>query len=125
MLWQAGDLLPVTRNAVPLFEALCQKPVLKKARRANLPKEVLAEIERDSRWPDGSKKMLADTGSALAAKYLNKSGVSAAFKDEVNFGVALCSIAAGQIALQRRLDALIAASQAPAPAVASGPAPAR
>lgn len=112
VIWQPADLRPVTSNAVPLLETICTKPLIKKARLAKLPPELIDEIERDCKWADGSKKMLAESSAALGAKYLNKAGISAEYKDEVNFGVALTTIAAGQIALSRRLDKLIAAAKA-------------
>jgi hypothetical protein len=110
--WQANDLRPVTSNAVPLLETLCQKPILRKARLARLPTELIDEIERDAKWPEGAKKMLAESSAAVGAKYLNRAGISAEYKEEVNLGLAIATIASSQIALTRRLDKLIAAANA-------------
>jgi len=52
--------------------------------------------------------MLSKTSASLSAKYLNRAGISAEYKDEVNFGVALMAICANEFAINRRLDALIA-----------------
>ena len=65
--------------------------------------------------------MLIKTSDALAAKYLNKAGLSAEYKVEVNFGVAVLNIGALHMAVLKRLDKLIAASNAGAPP--ANPAP--
>jgi hypothetical protein len=116
LAWEARDLFPVTENGVPLLEEMAARQIVAKAKRARLPKEIISEIERDSKWPEKSKRMLSETSGALAAKYLNKAGISAEYKVEVNFSVAVLTIAANHLAILRRLDKLIAAANVnPAP----------
>jgi hypothetical protein len=110
LAWEARDLLPVTENGVPILEEFASRQIVFKARRARLPAEIVTEIERDCKWPDKSKKMLAETSGALAAKYLNKAGISAEYKVEVNFSIAVLNIAANHLSILRRLDKLIAAA---------------
>jgi hypothetical protein len=108
LAWEARDLLPVTENGVPLLEEMAARQIVAKAKRARLPKEIISEIERDCKWPDKSKRMLSETSGALAAKYLNKLGISAEYKVEVNFSIAVLNIGASHMAVLRRLDKLIA-----------------
>jgi hypothetical protein len=119
--WQAGDLLPVTEAGVPLIEQMLGRSIVRKARRARIPDEIISEIEKDVAWPKASREMLIKTSDALAAKYLNKAGLSAEYKVEVNFGVAVLNIGALHMAVLKRLDKLIAASNAGAPP--ANPAP--
>jgi hypothetical protein len=116
LAWEAKDLFPVTENGVPILEELASRKIVSKARRARLPAIVVTEIERDCKWPDKSKRMLSETSGALAAKYLNKSGISAEYKVEVNFSIAVLNIAASHMAVLKRLDKLIAAANAGTPA---------
>ena len=116
LAWEAKDLFPVTENGVPILEEFASRQIVSKARRARLPAIVVTEIERDCKWPDKSKRMLSETSGALAAKYLNKSGISAEYKVEVNFSIAVLNIAASHMAVLKRLDKLIAAANAGTPA---------
>lgn len=110
--WDGKALLPVFEQAIPLAEELALRAVVKKARSARLPEKVLDEIEKDSAWPMRSKKLLEESSAQLAAKYLNKGGISAEYQPEIVFGVALCAVVAGHAKVLRRLDKLIAAANA-------------
>ncbi|MDE2100724.1 MAG: hypothetical protein KGL39_25995 [Patescibacteria group bacterium] len=112
ILWAGGDLAPVTDALVPLLEEIQHDKKLAKLRKAKIDATIVREIERDFAWPDKSKAMLSKTGASLGAKWLNKAGLSAAYKDEVNFGVALMVILRCEAAVNRRLDKLIAAAEA-------------
>lgn len=86
-----------------------------------MPAEIISEIEEDAKWPAASRQMLIETSDALAAKYLNKAGISAEYKIEVNFSIAVLNIGANHMAILRRLDKLIAAANAGAPGTAPAP----
>ncbi len=111
ILWAGGDLAPVTDALVPLLEEIQHDKKLSKLRKAKIDAGVIKEIERDFAWPEKSKLMLSRTGASLGAKWLNKAGLSAAYKDEVNFGVALLVILRCEASVNRRLDKLIAAAE--------------
>jgi hypothetical protein len=131
VLWTAPDLTPLTDAAVPLMEEVLHTQKLQKLRAAKIDDKLIKEIDRDLQWPDKSKQLLSKSGAALGAKYLNKIGVSAAYKDEVNFGMALLVILKMEASTNRRLDKLIAAAEkaaapaqtAPASRTASPPLP--
>lgn len=122
VLWAATDLTPVTDSAVPLMEEILHGQKLQKLRAAKIDDKLIKEIERDLHWPDKSKQLLSKSGAALGAKYLNKIGISAAYKDEVNFGMALLVIIKVEASVNRRLDKLIAAAEKAAATATSAPA---
>jgi hypothetical protein len=110
LAWQDRDLLSVTTPAVSIVEAALLRGKKRKLKLAKLPADIIGEVERDLAWPSESKKMLAETSSALSAKYLNKAGLSAEYKLEVNFSLAVLNLVAHEQAVNRRLDKLIAAA---------------
>jgi hypothetical protein len=122
VLWTGPDLAPVTDAAVPLMEEVLHTQKLQKLRSAKIAPETIKQIEKDFEWPGQSKAMLSKTGAALGAKYLNKIGVNAVYKDEVNFGMALLLILKKEAATNRRLDKLIAAAEKTAGPATSAPA---
>jgi hypothetical protein len=116
MSWTGQDLAPVTDAAVPLFEEILHNAKLLKLRKAKIDVKLINEIEKDLAWPRETKAMLSKTGASLGAKYLNQIGISATYRDEVNFGMALLVILRVEASVNSRLDKLIAAAeQKPAP----------
>jgi hypothetical protein len=114
--WAGPDLAPVTDAAVPLFEEILHNAKLLKLRKAKIDVKLINEIEKDLAWPKETKTMLSKTGANLSAKYLNQMGISATYRDEVNFGMALLVILRVEASVNSRLDKLIAAAeQKPAP----------
>lgn len=124
VLWTAPDLTPVTDAAVPLMEEILHGQKIQKLRKAKIDDKLIKEIERDLQWPDKSKQLLSKSGAAVGAKYLNKIGINAAYKDEVNFGVALLVILKIEASVNTRLEKLIAAAEqaTASPAKSNGPA---
>lgn len=125
VLWEGKDLAPVTDTAVPLFEEVLRNAKLVKLRKARVQPDQIKQMEKDMEWPRESKVMLSRTGAALGAKYLNKIGISAAYRDEVNFGMALLIILRSEAQINARLDKIIAAVEktaAPANSAPAGPA---
>lgn len=127
--WIGADLAPVCDPAPDVLEEMLHTEKFEKLRKAKIDPALIKEIERDFAWPKNSKLILAKTGANVGAKWLNRFGISAAYKDEVNFGAALLIIVKHESALNRRLDKLIAAAEkaasansAPAPSAAA-PAP--
>ena len=74
---------------------------------------MVREIETDAKWSTPAKKALEIAGPQVAAKWLNKTGISAENQPEVVLGTAVASILAGHVLLLRRLDKLIAVANAP------------
>jgi hypothetical protein len=98
-------------TAVPLCEEVLHNAKLVKLRKSNVRPEHIKEIEKDLAWPKDAKVMVAKTGANLGAKYLNQVGLSAAYKDEVNFGMALLVILRAEAQVNARLDKIIAAAE--------------
>jgi hypothetical protein len=121
MPWQPQDLQPIFDQLLPTFEELAVSQLTERAEKAKLPAEVVREIARDARWAPPARKALDIGCPSLAAKYLNKSGISAENKPEVLVGVAVASILGTHALLLRKLDKLIS-SQRPAEVVKSKPA---
>jgi hypothetical protein len=111
--WDAKLLEPLFKQLLPTVEALTVNQISGKAVKARLPGELVKEIEADAKCPDTAKTALNIAGPQLAAKWLNKSGISAENQPEVIVGTAVASILAAHVMLVRRLDALIAAANAP------------
>ena len=72
-------------NRVAQYAAMCKG--------ANLLPKLCKEIEGDAYFPKMAKKVLSRCLPRLAAKYLNKTGVSAEFQDEVAVFTAFLLIA--------------------------------
>lgn len=127
--WVGADLAPVCDPAPDVLEEMLHAEKFEKLRKAKIDPALIRQIERDFAWPQKSKLILAKTGANVGAKWLNHFGISAAYKDEVNFGAALLIIVKHESALNRRLDKLIAAAEKAASAnsapanTAAAPAP--
>lgn len=101
----------MTDAAVPLFEEILHNAKLVKLRKAKIDDKLIKEIEKDLGWPKETKAMLSKTSASLGAKYLNQIGISAVYRDEVNFGMALLVILRIEASVNSRLDKLIAAAE--------------
>jgi hypothetical protein len=77
------------------------------ASEAGLPKQIVTTIANDCRWPAGSKRVLQAATPRVACKYLNKSGVSAEWADEVALVTAAGSIVIQGRKLQNKIQELI------------------
>ena len=112
--WDQSTLKPLFDQLIPTLENLTVAQITSRAAKARLPKDVLAEVEKDARWAEPARKAVAISAPQVAAKWLNKSGISAENQAELVLGTAVASILTGHVMLMRKLDKLIA-SQATAP----------
>lgn len=113
MPWDAGMLKPLFDQIIPTAERLSIKQITSLAEKAKLPGEIIHEIEKDAAWNECAKTALQISAPQVAAKWLNKSGVSAEHQPEVVLGTAVASIIGGQFLLIRRMKELIAAANPP------------
>jgi len=111
--WEAKMLEPLFEQLLPAVEELSVNQIASRATKARLPVEMVREIETDAKWSTPAKKALEIAGPQVAAKWLNKTGISAENQPEVVLGTAVASILAGHVLLLRRLDKLIAVANAP------------
>ena len=106
--WDAASLAPLIEQLLPTLEAASVARITRKAAAAKLPADLLRAVENDSRWPKPAAKVLQMAGPQLAAKWLNKTGVSAEHQLEVAVLSAVGCIVAGQSAVLSRLEKIIA-----------------
>ncbi len=77
-----------------------------------MPK-LIKEIEEDAHFPKAAKVLLVTSLPRLAAKWLNYSGISAAYQDEPAVATAILLIIKQDRATNAKLDKLIAQTKAP------------
>jgi len=117
-------LEPLFEQLLPAVEELSVNQIASRAVKARLPGEIIKEIEADAKWSTPAKKALEIAGPQVAAKWLNRTGISAENQPEVVLGTAVASILAGHVLLLRRLDKLIAVANVPTVKPGQTPAPA-
>ena len=114
-------LKPLFDQLLPTIEALTVTQLASKAEKGRLPGDLVNEIEKDAKWSTPAKKALELSAPQVAAKFLNKTGISSENQPEVICGTAIASILAGHVMVLRRIDKAIASMNAAKPA----PAPAK
>ena len=110
--WDSQTLKPLFDQLIPTVEKLCVTKISNMATQARLPGELVRDIERDATWSEPAKKALTLSGPQLAAKYLNKTGISAENQPEVIFFTAAITIASGHAMIMKRLEKLIVIANA-------------
>ncbi len=106
--WESAQLKPLFDQLLPAVEALTVRQIVDRAEKAKLPQAVVNAVEKDCAWSEPSRKALAVATPQVAAKWLNKSGISAENQPELVMGTAICAIVVGHTRVLRRLDKLIA-----------------
>jgi hypothetical protein len=79
-----------------------------KCEEAGITGKLLEEIERDAHFPKAAKILLKESLPRLAAKWLNRSGVSAEYRDELAVVTALLLMVQNDRKNSAKLDELIA-----------------
>ncbi len=121
--WDASTLEPIFKQLIPTVEAGMVTSLTSRAARAKLPAEVIQEVRKDAAWPAPTKRALEIAAPRCAAKWLNKSGLSAEYQDEVMLGTAVAALLAQHSVALRKLDKLIARdAQEQAPTASPDPA---
>ena len=96
------------RQLVALTEELTSKVILDKGNKAQLPRELMREIEKDMSWAEGSKKMVEAGAAELFAKYLNESQVPLEVRPWVMISIGSLQIGIGFTKSLKKLDQIIA-----------------
>lgn len=99
---------PALKELIPLLEELDVAGINERVTQANLPKDLAKEISKDAHWPAAGKMNVEMGGAEVAAKWLNKIGISAENKGEVFLIAGVAGIYAARRSLTNRLDKLIA-----------------
>jgi len=106
--WDHQTLKPLFDQLLPTIEDLNVQQLTSRAEKAKLPAEVVKEIGKDARWNSTSRKAVEIAAPQVAAKWLNKAGISAENQPEIVLGTAVVCIVTAQVKLLGRLDKLIA-----------------
>jgi len=109
--WQAEDVKDFTDEMVDLTEAKRIGDFVNMAREANLPPKLCIEIERDAKYPTTTKAGLKRALAGTAAKWLNKSGISARNKEEAALLFCVVTLKLQGLRLRTRLKSLIEADK--------------
>ena len=110
--WDQQTLKPLFDQLLPTIEDLTVHQLTNRAEQAKLPGELVKEIGKDARWSPVSRKAVEIASPQVAAKWLNKAGISAENQPEIVLGTAVACIAAGHVKLLRKLDKIIATRDA-------------
>ena len=106
--WEAEKLAPLTSQLIGLVEDIDVGSFTKVARAGELPEKVVKKIEADSHWPRAGKMMLERAAPKLAAKWMNQTGVSAAYQDEMELMAGLSAVIVSRQKLMKELRELVA-----------------
>jgi hypothetical protein len=106
--WDRETLKPLFDELIPTVERLTVQRFTERAEKAKLPADFVKQVGRDAQWSAPARKAIELSASQVAARWLNKSGISAENQAEVVLCTAALSILATQRALLRRLDKMIA-----------------
>ena len=101
--WTTEMLKGPTQDFVDLCEQLDVENASDQAKELALQSELVKEIEREAHWPKLGKKSIVDYAPALAAKWLNKWGISSQNKEEIFLGAALLSILRSRSSVKKRI----------------------
>ena len=108
LAWKPEDVAEFTDELVELSEAKRVADFLTVAREAKLPPKLLAEIERDAEYGVKTKAGLKRAIAATAAKWLNRSGLSAKNKEETALLFCLITIKMQGVRARKDMHATIA-----------------
>ena len=86
-------------NRVGIYLVRCEK--------AGLTGKLVKEIEADARFPDSAKTLLKHSLPRLAAKWLNKAGISAEWQEEISVITALLLIFQHEAQVNARFKKLV------------------
>jgi hypothetical protein len=111
--WQPETLKNLFEQLLEAAEEGRVAAFLGKCAEAKLTAELVREIKADAHFPKAAKVLLADALPRLAAKWLNRSGMSAEYQDEISCLTAMVLIVQHDRGISSKLDELIAAAKKP------------
>lgn len=110
--WTTDDFRDTTDELVELSEARRVSDFVAIAKEAGMPPKFVAQIEKDSGYPVKSKEALKRCVAACAAKWMNKTGVSAANKEEAKLLFVMLTVKLQGLRLRKELLNIIEADRA-------------
>jgi hypothetical protein len=105
--WQPETLTGLVDELIEAAEENRVGNYLAKCAEAGLTPKLTKEIENDARFPKMSKALLKASIPRLAAKWLNRTGLSAEYQDELSVLTAVILIVKQGSALNTRFEELI------------------
>lgn len=118
--WDPALLRPILTEAINAKEKADLRDLISEAE--PLGPEAVALVKQEGSWPDPIKVTLVSSGSKCGAKWLNRSGLSAEWADEVAIAGAVAALATSKHILINKLRAMAKrVEEAKAAAASSGP----
>jgi hypothetical protein len=111
LLWSPEDFRGASVELVELAEAWTIDRHTRRAVSGKLPKRVVDEIAKDSAFPPGSKKSLANSAPATLAQMFNALRVPIGLKSVITTAPALVYIIVRDLQHSARIEKLIADEQ--------------
>lgn len=106
--WKPELLTSLIEELLKAAEEFRVDSFVGKCEEAGITGKLLEEIERDAHFPKAAKILLKESLPRLAAKWLNRSGVSAEYQDELTVVTALLLMIQNDRKNGAKLDELIA-----------------
>jgi hypothetical protein len=113
--WQAETLTGLVDELVEAAEENRVGNFIGKCAEAGLTPKLCKEIEADAHFPKMAKTLLKHSIPRLAAKWLNRAGLSAEWQEEISVLSAIILIIKQQAKVNTRLEELIQQNKQPAP----------
>lgn len=110
--WSPDDVVAFTDELIELCETRRVDEFVKLARAGGLPEKLCREIEAEAHYTKQTKAGLKRTVAAVAAKWLNKSGMSSRNKEEVALLFFMVTVKLQGMRLSRDIKAAIAEADA-------------
>jgi hypothetical protein len=105
--WQADTLKPLVEKLLTAAEEGRVAQYAAKCKQLGDMPKLVKEIQDDAQFPAAAKVLLATSLPRLAAKWMNKSGISAEYQDEVACVTAILLIIQHDRKTSAKLDKLI------------------
>ena len=102
MPWSADVLRPLIEQLLPVAENLDVESLKKLA--AEIGPEAVSVVAEKAPWNPLARETIKTSAPAVAAKWLNKTGISAENAPEVALGIALAGIVGGRLAVKGTLE---------------------
>jgi hypothetical protein len=106
--WTAQEAQPLVVHSLPVVEHLLTARRLAKLREAKMPGPLIMQVKSDSAWPPTVKETLNQSLPGSAAKLLTFVHFPKFFKDELSSLPALALLIQHEMAVNERLDKIIA-----------------
>jgi phage terminase large subunit GpA-like protein len=106
--WQADIIKPLVEDLLQAAEDGRVAQFAAKCKQLGDMPKLVKEIEADAHFPKAAKVLLTTSLPRLAAKWLNKSGISAEYQDELAVATAILLIIKHDRSTNAKLDELIA-----------------